>query len=235
MAEISAVCELSLKGCSAFVPIIPPKVGKKTQSAADYSCAVTPDPSELGTVPQERAYVEVKNLRAPVGITDAFARAFSKVAESGRLNAVGIVLKHYCDNTVTVEQRIAIEDFVASLPGRTRPFDMKLVLPGGVDVEVSAVPGGKGVCAVRGVGGHHPNGPFTDRVAFLSKATDAIQKGVAQLSLYNDGMRLLVLNVQSPDAMFAHEIGIELQEIVATTSNGSVDLILLHHHSFIED
>jgi hypothetical protein len=37
-------------------------------------------------------------------------------------------------------------------------------------------------------------------------------------------MRLLVLNFQSPDAMFAHEIGIELQEIVATTSNGSVDL-----------
>jgi len=45
---------------------------------------------------------------------------------------------------------------------------------------------------------------------------------------------LLVVNVQSPTAMFAHEIGIELQEIVATTSNASVDLILLHHHSFIE-
>ena len=235
MAEISAVCELSLKGCSAFAPIIPLRVGKKTQSAVDYSCAVTPDASELGTVLLERAYVEVKNLRAPVGITDAFARAFSRIAESGELNGFGIVLKHYHDNTVTVEQRLAIEEFVASLPGRTLPFHITLGLPGGVDVEATVVHGGKGVCLVRGIGGHHPVGPFTDRVAFLGKATTVIQKGVAQLSSYNDGMRLLVLNVQSPDAMFTHEIGIELQEIVAKTSNGSVDLVLLHHHSFIED
>jgi hypothetical protein len=235
MTEISAVCELSSRGCSAFVPIMPTKAGRgRTHSAVDYQCIVTDD--AFGEAARtERAYVEVKNLRAPLGITDVFARAFAKTAAAFvALNGCGIVLDHSWDNTVTAAQRAVIEEFVESLPDRAVPSATTIILPGNVNIKVRLVPGANGVSLVRGIGGDHPIGPFTDTTAFIRKATETIRKGIAQLSVCGEGLRLLVLNIQSPDAMFAHEIGIELQKIVTAVSRGSAHSILLHHHSFIE-
>ena len=82
--------------------------------------------------------------------------------------------------------------------------------------------------------GNVRTGPFTDTAAFLRKATQTIQKAAKQLLQYNDGLRLLVLNVQSPDATFPHDIGIKLRELVIHESGGAVHAILLLHHYFIE-
>ena len=178
--------------------------------------------------------MEVKNLRAPVGITDAFARAFSRIAGNRILNGFGIVLKHYHDNTVTVAQRIAIDEFVASLPDRTLPFHITLVLPGGVDVEASVVQGGKGVCLVRGIGGINPMDHSPTALHSLAKRRLSFRR-VLHSFRRTTMVCVCWCSTSSPQMRCSPtRSASNVQQIVATTSNGSVDLILLHHHSFIE-
>src|ERR1022692_1954187 len=102
-AEISAVCELSTRGCSRFEPLVPPQVSKgKTGSAADYRCLVTPDPQPGSAAVPKLAYLEVKNMRAPVGIIDVFHRLYVGLSwRHPELAHRRIVLSHYWDNTAT--------------------------------------------------------------------------------------------------------------------------------------
>jgi hypothetical protein len=69
-AEIAVVAALSQKGVSDFMPLVPrqEKKGKK-RKAPDYSCVL--NGGELGSafpVSNESAYLELKNLRAPITI-----------------------------------------------------------------------------------------------------------------------------------------------------------------------
>jgi hypothetical protein len=102
-AEISAVCELSTRGCSQFEPLVPVQVSKaKTESAADYRCLVTPDPQPGSAPVPKLAYLEVKNMRAPVGIIDVFHRLYISLSSNNpELAHRRIVLTHYWDNTAT--------------------------------------------------------------------------------------------------------------------------------------
>ena len=237
-AEISAVCELSTRGCSRFEPLVPPQVSKgKTGSAADYRCLVTPDPQPGSAAVPKLAYLEVKNMRAPVGIIDVFHRLYVGLSwRHPELAHRRIVLSHYWDNTATKDHVQTIKAFIASIAGCDVPYATSLCLrDGDKDIEVEVlVETGTGVCLRRGMGGDHPDGPFTKPEAFLRNATDKIVEGLGQLLRYDDAVRILAINVQSPDAIFTNDVGVELQRIVRNKSGGRVDCVLLHHHHFLE-
>jgi hypothetical protein len=236
-AEIAVVAGLYKKGVHDFVPLSPPhKKKKETSSAPDYSCVLPADELESHCKPtHEIAYLEVKNLRAPIGITAAFARAYGRLSSSKpELSRFRIVLRHYWDNTATDEQAEAIDEFLMAFADRPVPQCTALPLPGGVEVEIRAIEGTGGVSMIRPVGGDYPWGPYTNEEKFFEKATSTIRQGITQFSNYPDATHILALNVQSPDAMFPSDYGLRLQEIVERESSGTVHCLLFHLNHFVE-
>ena len=228
--EICVVHDLAKRGCYKFLPIMPCKSGKKTVSAPDYQCYFLDDDR------QERlAYVEVKNLRAPVGLIDSFNRLLAELSSTHPfLREVRIALHHYWDNTASPEQDSAMREFLLSLEDIELPYAGNLILPGDVEVHVNAESGRGDVVLTRSLGGDYPWGPFTEEEAFFKKATATIRKAVSQLSQYPEGIRMLAMNVESPDGIFSGDVGMRLQQLVKEESQGAVECILFHHHRFLE-
>jgi len=236
-AEIAVVAGLFNRGFHDFVPLIPPQIKKgKTLSAPDYRCTVplAALESENFTV-GDIAYLEVKNLRAPVGITDAFAQAYTRLSSvNPDLRRFRFSLGHYWDNTASDEQIEAINNFLIEFSERPVAKRMRLSLPEGVEVEVQAIEEPGGVSMMRAIGGDHPWGPFTKDERFFSKATSKIQQGIGQLSSCPSSTRILALNIQTPDAVFPADYGIRLQKIVRHESNGTVECILFSFNHYID-
>jgi hypothetical protein len=183
----------------------------------------------------ETACLEVKNLRAPVGITDAFAQAYTRISSvNPDLRRFRFSLGHYWDNTASDEQIEAINNFLTEFSECPVAKCIRLSLPEGIEVEVQAIEEPGGVSMMRAIGGDHPWGPFTKDDRFFSKATSKIQQGIGQLSSCPSSMRILALNIQTPDAVFPADYGIRLQEIVRHESNGTVDCILFYFNHYIE-
>lgn len=232
-AEIAVVAELSRKGFSDFIPIVPvqAKKGKKLK-APDYSCHFISDaPESCASDTDRRAYVEVKNLRAPIGITDAFAEELKVKPE---LSRYGIRLQHNWDNTVTSEQRADIRAFLTTVADRPVNQPTSVTLAGDVHVQVWVTEEAGKVYMTRPIGGDYPWGPFIEQSKFFDKATEKIKDGIGQLSVYPDGTHILALNVQSPDGLFPSEYGAELQTIVQRESEGKVHCLVFHHYHFLE-
>jgi hypothetical protein len=180
------------------------------------------------------AYLEVKNLRAPIGILDTFTRLHSELAANyPSLSRCMIQLTHYWDNYVREEQEACIEEFMVSLAQCPVPCSITLKLPSDVEVgiEVSLVKGTGSVCLTRGIGGDSPEGPFVDLRALEAKATDTISKAAHQLSPYKDAERVLALNISTPDAMPSSKIVELLRRLVWREGKGKMKWLLLHHNS----
>ncbi len=212
LAEISVVGELSKRECSDFAPLAPPAVKKgMTPSSADYRCLVPSDEvNNDGDSSPQVAYLEIKNLRAPRGINNAFIRIYTRLlAEYPELSRFRIIIKPYSDNHLTDDRRARIEAFLTGLASSPASQTTVLSLPGDVPVEIKVLEGHGGVCMFRGIGGDEPWGPFTNPSALLKKATEKIRDGIRQLSNYPAALRILALNIQSPDATFSNDVGIQ--------------------------
>lgn|SRR5271157_334795 len=228
--EVCVVHDLAKRGCYKFVPLVPSKLGNKTISSPDYRFFLRDDDG------QERlAYVEVKNLRAPVGVLDSFRRLVAELSTTHpHLKHSRIVIRHYWDNTALCEQDSEICEFLLSLDNVPIPYSTNLILPGEVELQIDVQSGSGDVVLTRAVGGDHPWGPFTQPEGLLNKATAHIRKAINQLSQYPEAIRIVAINVESPDGEFSTDIGLELQHLVDRESQGKVECILFHHHRFLE-
>lgn len=231
--EISAVYELSKQGYSHFVPLVPPEAKKgQTESRPDFMMLGRPQQGVEGDLPQ--CYLEVKSLRAPVGILATFRQLYSDLVPiHPSLSRCFIRIRHYWDNTLQDGQAQCIAEFFLSLARTPAPLSTTLHISPDIEVgiEVVAVEAGDGgVCMIRGVGGDGPDEPFVDLQALEKKAGDTVRKAVRQLSPYAPAERMLVLNISTPDAMLSTEIIQLLREIVRREGNGEVECFLLHHH-----
>jgi hypothetical protein len=221
----------------SFAPIVPPLTRKgQTASSPDYSCILPPGGLNLGYPTEyQSAYLEVKNVRAPIGLTDAFSEAYWRLAVgSPDVLEFRIMLQHRCDNTVTSDQTATIEEFMKAFAKDPAPQNTTLVLPGQVEVQIRISEGPSGIVMKRSMGGAYPFGPCTDEMKFLEKAKDTIRKAIKQFSHYPNDTRLLALNLQTPDGTIPTDHLIRLQEIVAGESNGTVQCILFLQFHFIQ-
>ncbi len=227
--EICVVRDLSERGCYKFLPLVPPKT-RNTPSKPDYRCLVKDDDGE-----EQQAYVEVKNLRAPFGLVDSFQRISAELSSTHPyLKNLRIVLHHYWDNTALPAHDSAIRGFLLSLESVEVPYSTNLTLPRDVHVRVDLQSGAGDVVLTRLLGGAHSWGPFTESRGLLNKATAHIRKAIGQLSQDETSLKILAINIESPDAAFSTDIGLELQQLVKQESQGSVQCVLFHHHRFLE-
>lgn len=167
--EICVVNDLALRGCSGFEPLIA-RTGHKTP---DYRFVI-PDCQDRG----RSALLEVKNLRAPIGINATFQRLIRELSvENPFLKSLGIFISHYWDNTVQFEE---ITNFLLSLDGIEPPDSRRLTLEGNVEIDVrlTARPG---FIFVRRLPLGDSLGPFTEQDRLLHKANESIQKAISQL------------------------------------------------------
>ena len=74
--------------------------------------------------------------------------------------------------------------------------------------------------------------------ALVHTLCDRLARGVGsasvQLSQYPEVVRMLAINVKSPDGMFSSDVDIKLPELVKEASQGAVECILFQHHRFLE-
>jgi hypothetical protein len=230
LAEVCAVVELFSRGASGFERIAPPR--GQGHKAPDFRCFINNDAGQ-----PEVWHVEVKNFRAPIGIVDVLKTLYDERAKSNPeiLNR-RIEVSHYWDNTVTEEQRRAIETLFDRISTCPLPFDTILRIDDEdkqieVDVRVRE---GMGVKGIRGIGGEKPWGPFTKQDKFIAHAEEKILKGVNQLKAWSDRNLLLVLNIESPDAMVESDLLLKLRDIADIQSGGNVEVRFLLFYHWVE-
>ena len=180
--------------------------------------------------------VEVKNFRAPIGILDHFKALYDNKAKSApEIFHRSIEISHYWDNTVTDEQKWAIEECFIDLLSCDLPFKTTFTIQDeGKSINVSvSVQEGSGVSLSRGIGGGKPWGPFTKIERFHSNALDKIRKGIAQLQTRSARKSLLVLNIESPDGMLDSNLLHKLRDIVDRESQGAVEVGFMGHYQWV--
>jgi hypothetical protein len=230
--EIAAVAALSRRGCSHFVPLVPPVARKgKPESRPDFKMSMRSQDSADGEL--RDAYLEVKNLRAPIGISDTFARLYRELVPIyPSLSRCFIRITHYSDNTIEDDQAEWIEEFLLSLAASPTPSSRGLKMPSGIeiDIEVAIVDSKGGVCLIRPLGGDHPDGPFIDRQALEKKVADTVRKAISQLSPYAPNHRMLAINISTADSILPTAIIQLLRDTVQREGDGEVECFILHHH-----
>jgi hypothetical protein len=216
-AEMSIVVELAKHGFSRFAPV-PTSKGK----TVDYEC--------VGS--GSDVCLECKNIRAPITIFDAFDRLMKeKRNEHPILQKVNLVIRVYSDNTVTDEQIAAIDDFLTSLATGAQPPPV-LKLPGDVAVEITAREGHGAVMLFRSMGVGDTT-PYVDREKLMAKVRDTVRKGVAQLAGCFRPVRVLGINIMSPDATIPSDWVDEIRHRVEAESGGTVQAEITFHYGYL--
>jgi hypothetical protein len=227
--EVSVVSELASRGVSSFTPLPPNK--KKTY---DFGCVVHGDDGRTYD-----ACLEVKNLRSPLGITDAFVAARRTLAVSQpNMSRIDIVVTHHWDKTLSDDQTAAINSLVEGLSESDIPTQRRLQLEGvdqsTIDIKVTLKWGQGRVVQTRPIGGSYPTGPFIFEDRLFDKAISTIERAAQQLAQCPAGMRLLALNFDTPDAMLSSDLAIRLQKYVHERWADSLNLVLFLHYGFLE-
>jgi hypothetical protein len=229
LAEVCTAVELSLRGGSEFKRIQPPS--GQGHKSPDFECLLKSDTGEAA-----HYGVEVKNLRAPVGILDLFKRLYDDEAKRHpEILTRSIQLSYYWDNTVTAEQEPIIVECFNQLVNCKLPLESEFVLEDeGQCVHVSVrVREGSGVSLSRGIGADLPWGPFTKRDKFLAYALEKIRQGAKQLNTRQDLRHLLVLNIESPDYTVEPDLLHELRRMVDTEFAGKLDVLFLLYYQWM--
>jgi hypothetical protein len=204
---MAAVGELGSVGYTEFQPVL----ARPDAKTVDYR-------ARFGN---ERACVEVKNIRAPITIVDAFAAEIrARSREHPSLYPFRVVLTYHSDNTVTQAQRQEIASYVKNLAGKTVPFDDRLQLDGNLEIKIRVEPGLGEACMVR-YGGFDYRGEVS-LLGFLNKVESQIRAAMLQFATEPDRAPVLVFNINSPTGLVWSDFLNAAAEKVAELSNGTI-------------
>jgi len=198
--EICVVHDLAVRGYSGFEPLVV-GTGPKPPKRPDYRFVIHDEQDQ-----ERSAYLEVKNLRAPIGINVIFQRLRGELSiENPHLKSLGIVVSHKWDNTVSEIQKSEIRTFLMSLSGVEPLSSRKLTLDGGIEINIQFVPR-PGLTFLRRFTVNDSFGPFTKQDRLLNKATATIQKAIDQFrECPVAAPRVVAINVESPDSVVSSD------------------------------
>jgi hypothetical protein len=221
-AEMAAVRELGGAGYSEFDAVLA-RHGVKT---VDYRARFGSD----------KVCVEVKNVRAPIMIVDAFAAEIrARYGAYPSLYPFRVVLTYFSDNTVTQTQWQEIASYVKNLEGRTAPFEDKLVLSGSLEIKIRVEPGLGEACMVR-YGGFDYHGEVS-LTGFLHKVDSQTRAAMLQFATEPDSGPILVFNINPPTGLLWSDFLNAAVERVAELSGGGIrcEFLLEGHRLAPED
>jgi hypothetical protein len=219
IAELAALGELTSRGYSHFVPI----PTSPTLKTADYECR------------KENLSVclEVKNVNSPLGIFDIFLEMLTeKRKTSSYFRSISLRLMCDDDNTATESQKAQINRFLDSIDGGPTQGMHELSLDA-VKMRVEVQPGQGRVSMFRGMILGTVFNVREDK--FLQKIRRTVEKeALPQLAKCQHQLRVLALNIITPDAGFPMEWNAEIRSIVDELSADSVTCEILFFHKYLE-
>ncbi len=175
--------------------------------------------------------LECKNIRAPITLFDLLDSLFKeKKLVHPALRSIRLVVRLYTDNTATEEQAAAIDNVLTALASGSHPPPV-VILPDDIPMEVEVHEGDGTVMMFRSMG-PDDSGPYVDHDRFMAKVSSTIRAGLKQLAS-RDGIRVLGLNIMSPDATITSSWLQEIRDIVASESRGTVECELTFHFGYI--
>jgi hypothetical protein len=229
LAKPAVVYLLYQKKMSRFRPI-----GRAPTPTPDYECDVMDDDGNVRS-----ACLEIKNVRAPLGLTHVIRRKLMEVAAVRPwFRSVGFTTSHYWDNTATQAHINAITAMVYSFQEEEIPGPKTLLLPMSGDaprwqtldsemrVEVEFSRSSDKPILYRRLGGHLPIGPFRDAKAFLCKVSDTVSNGISQLASCSCQLKVLAVNISTPDYTLPDDWALRVKEMVYEESEGRVECLV---------
>jgi len=220
-AEMAAVRELGAIGFEQFEPILTRQNAKTVDYRARFN---------LNDVA-----VEIKNLRAPITILDAFVTELrARYREEPSCFPFRVLLTYYSDNTVTEFQKREIADYIRSLAGKHPPLLDRLELNGGVPLIVRVENGIGDVAMTRGEGFERHG--ETSLPGFLNKVEFHTRSAISQFATEPNRDHVLVFNINSPAGSIPSDFLNAATERVADLSSGDVRCeFLLHRYRIAPD
>jgi hypothetical protein len=221
-AEPAAVVALSRLGYHRFRAKLAPSKGRTRAKAYDYD-------AWLDGLP---VCIEVKNLRPPRTLVNVFFDEVRRLAASDAEHyPFNLVIRYAYDHNVTLDQEELVLSYLASLRGRTAPFADDVLFPDGTKAQVTARPG---ACVAMRLTSRGINDPYSFNVeALLNKIREKAQRAVGQMSTAV-GLKVLVLNINTPWAELDLSHVQAAEEIIRQTSGGSLRPYFMHYHELIQ-
>ena len=226
--ELQIVCDLYHAG---IISDVVPQPTLANKPAPDFTCNVLTNGSPVA------ACLEVKNVRAPRGILQAFQDAL-RVAKltNDSLSKVNLSLTYHCDNTTSAEQELVIKNFLEQLVVFPLWSQHTLSLPNGVEptveVRVELVPGHGETNLVRPEGGSYPMGPQINDEALFKQVKSKLDTALRQFQSCGSKTRLLAANIDWPLVMFWSGHDQAIRAIVRQA--GNVECFVFHNYQYFD-
>lgn len=218
-AEIAAVTELASLGFSGFLAVHASGTGKSHDYNAHFE--------------GQRTCIEVKHLRSPRTVLDAFIDEIRRLAATNSTQyPFSLAIDYPMDNTVTAEQEKKIAQFLANLAGRKPPFTTALKFDDGTLARLTAR---TGPCTAFGTRAIRVGDSAFERVSiegFLNKVREKTERAVRQMAS-EECMKVLVLNINTPWAELDLKHLAAAEDVVRVTSNGTLRPYFLLYYRLV--
>jgi hypothetical protein len=218
-SEMAAIRELAKNGFHKFRAIAS---GKAAQTACDYEAYFHSEPADI----------EVKNIRSSPTVLDIFDECIRENFRSEPSEyAFNIQVEYPYDSRATPQQVRAIRSYVASLRGRTPPFNDDLDL-GEASARTHVIAGLGTTFLTRAIGLDSPEPLRKDK--FLAKIHEKAVEALAQMK-NKQRVRALVINVDSPSGSIPEEFIRAAQDVVSLAFRGEVKPFILHYRYLVSE
>jgi hypothetical protein len=217
-AELAGVTELAELGFSGFKAVN----ASSTAKAYDYNAQFA----------NQTACIEVKHLRSPRTVLDAFIdEVWRLAAANAEQYQFSLAIDYPSDNTVTADQETEIMVCLASLTGRKPPFMTSLGFADGTVARLTARPGPFTAFGTRAIAIDDPERFSVE--GFLNKVREKTERAVGQMA-NEECVKVLVININSPGAQLALDHLEAAEGVVRASSNGRLRPYFLHYYHFVK-